>query len=172
MAAGPRSPWPATTGGRQPGGRAAAAWGSDDPAGLTRSASPAAARSRRCSRRPTARRRSGPRRHRRCAAVRRAAGPAPPRAAPVPAPGFPDVADRQAADHHVERRGRKREVTRVRVDKLHLVAHALGHRVALRGGAAVAALVAEAPYVRPANPVGAENSAVGVIWGLPMGGRG
>ncbi len=36
-----------------------------------------------------------------------------------PAAGFPDVADRQAADHQVERRGRKREVTRVRVDKLH-----------------------------------------------------
>ena len=70
--------------------------------------------------------------------------------------GFPDVGDRQAADHHVERRGREREVTRVRVDKLHPAGHALGRRVALSGGAAVAALVAAAPHVRSDRPAGGQ----------------
>jgi MFS family permease len=69
---------------------------------------------------------------------------------------FPDVGDRQVADHHVERRGPKWEVTRVRVDKLHPAAHALGRRVALSGGAAVAALVAAAPYVRSHRPAGGQ----------------
>ena len=62
-----------------------------------------------------------------------------------PPASFPDVADRQAADHNIERRGPKRKVTRVRVDKLHPVAHAVCDRIALGGGATVAALVAAAP---------------------------
>lgn len=73
-----------------------------------------------------------------------------------PSVGFPDVAERQAADHQVERRGPKREVTRVRVDKLHPVAHALGRRLALSGGAAVAALVAVASQVRSHRPAGGQ----------------
>jgi hypothetical protein len=71
-----------------------------------------------------------------------------------PPGGFPDVAERQAADHQVERRGCKREVTRVRVGKLDPVADALGRRVALSGGAAVAALVAAALHVRFHRPAG------------------
>jgi hypothetical protein len=56
----------------------------------------------------------------------------------------------------IERRGRKREVTRVRVDKLHPVAHALGRRGALSGGAPVAAQVAAAPYARSHRPAGGQ----------------
>ncbi len=66
----------------------------------------------------------------------------------------PDAADRQAADYRVGRRGRKREVTRVRIDHFHLVAHALGRRVAFCGGPAVAILVAAAPDVCSHRPAG------------------
>ena len=98
-------------------------------------------------------------------AVRAVIGDAQPAAGPqdphrlaqrlCPPAGFPDVAERQAADHQVERPGRKREVTRVRVGKLHPVPHALGRRAALRSGAAIAALAAAAPHVRSHRPAAA-----------------
>jgi hypothetical protein len=69
-----------------------------------------------------------------------------------PPAGVPDVADRQAADHHAERRRCKRKVARVGIGKLHLVAHTLGHRVALSGSTAAAALVTAPPHVRSHRP--------------------
>ena len=126
--------------------------GCDSLAGRTRSASRAVARPRRCSRPAAAR----------GIAVRALVGDAQLSAWPqhpyhlaqrlCPPAGAPDVADRQAGDHRVERRRCKRKVTRVGIGKLRLVAHALGHRVALGGSTAVAALVTAPPPVRSHRP--------------------
>ena len=69
-----------------------------------------------------------------------------------PPAGFPDVAERQAADHQVERRGRKREVTRVRAGKLHPAAHALGRRGLQRGLAFFTDLTSDKGTELAANP--------------------
>jgi hypothetical protein len=76
-----------------------------------------------------------------------------------PPVGFPDVADRQAADHRVERRRRKGKVTRVRVGKLHPVAHGLGHCITLRGTARLLPLWSrQLPYVRSHSTAGGKPS--------------
>ena len=53
-----------------------------------------------------------------------------------------DVVEGQAAEHHVERLGRKRKASGVGLYQLDTFAHTLDHRVMLGGGSAIACLVA------------------------------
>ena len=58
-----------------------------------------------------------------------------------------DVAQGQAAEHHVERLGRKGEIPCVGIDDVDTLADALEHRVALGGCPAIARLVAQPPDI-------------------------
>ena len=58
-----------------------------------------------------------------------------------------DVAEGQVADHHIERAGRKGEISRIGSYELDTLADTLDHRVALGGGPGVPRLVAQAPDV-------------------------
>ena len=63
-----------------------------------------------------------------------------------------DVVDRQAAHHHVERRGGERQITSVGINDVDALAYSLCRRVALGGGAAIAALITAPPQIRSHRP--------------------
>lgn len=67
-----------------------------------------------------------------------------------------DVAQGQAAEHHVERLGRKGEIPCVGIDDFDTLADALEHRVALGGCPAIARLVAQPPDIDSGRPAPGE----------------